>query len=188
MLTARHCRIDKTTRVVFADGSSYKITRYFVPRVRVTNDDDEHDLALIKIDGEVAGPVAEIASEAMIPPNGSYAWTVGYGGKRLTKRSNRLRRLAVRILDRDYSSSAITVRAEANGAVCDGDSGGPGYIEIDNKVVLWGIDSASMHGDAKCSSRELYAKVSSEYDWIRKTIAAGPGAWPVQQRGAVSGH
>jgi V8-like Glu-specific endopeptidase len=170
VLTARHCKIDKSTRVIFADGDAYKIIKYFVPDARGSSSDDEHDFALIKIEGEVPGPVAEIADTATVPANGSGAWVVGYGGKKITKRRNPLRRLPVTILNRDFSFSAISIRTH-NGAVCDGDSGGPGYTQINDRIVLWGISSASLWGNFKCASTELYAKVSSEYEWIKRIIS-----------------
>jgi hypothetical protein len=168
VLTARHCEIDKSTRIILSDRSSYTIAQYFEPSARSTG--VEHDLALIKIQGEMPGPVADLADEAITPGNGSAAWVAGFGGKKITESDYPLRKLAVTILDRDYSSSLISVRTRAGGTVCDGDSGGPGYTTINNRIVLWGIDSAGVYGNRKCASTELYAKVSSEYDWIRRTI------------------
>jgi Trypsin len=174
VLTARHCEIDGSTRIVFADGRSRKILQYFAPKAKA-NSEDEPDLALLRIEGVALGPVAELADDSNIPANGSAAWIAGYGGKKVTERHNPLRKLAVTIVDRHYSFDAIAVRA-AGGAVCDGDSGGPGYSQINNKIVLWGIDSESMYGDGKCASAELYANASSEYDWIKRTIAAAEEA------------
>ncbi|HLZ01105.1 MAG TPA: S1 family peptidase [Bradyrhizobium sp.] len=169
ILTARHCRLDKSTRAIFPDGSSYKIVQRLVPNAKRTSRKNEYDFVILIIAANVPGPVALIADEA--PGNGSIAWIAGYGGKKLTRTANPLRKLPVEMIDRDYSPSAATVRTLKGGAVCDGDSGGPGYTQARGQIVVWGIDSAPLGGGPGCSSRELYANVTSERDWIRKTIA-----------------
>ena len=79
VLTARHCTIDATTRIVFANGHTHKIIGYFSPPRRYRDGGDERDLALLKMDDEVPGPVAELANNAITPQNGSVAWIAGLG-------------------------------------------------------------------------------------------------------------
>jgi hypothetical protein len=169
ILTARHCRLDESTRVIFSDGASYKIAQRFIPSAKRTGYENQYDFAILIIAVNIPGPVALIADGA--PENGSISWTAGYGGKKLTRTANPLRKLAVKMVNRDYSPSAATVRTLTGGAVCDGDSGGPGYTLVLGQIVVWGIDSAGANRGSTCSSRELYANVTSERDWIRKIIA-----------------
>ncbi len=171
ILVAKHCELDRSTRVIFSDGSSYKIAHAFMPIQKRTSDKNEYDFAILEIEGHVAGPVAEIADNSATPKNGSTGWVAGYGGKRVTKTNNPLRKVKVRMTDSDFSPSAVTVRISKGGAVCDGDSGGPGYTQWHRRIVVWGIDSAPLDGESNCSSHEVFAKVASEYDWIRKTMA-----------------
>ncbi|MGE5157175.1 MAG: trypsin-like serine protease [Gemmatimonas sp.] len=169
ILTAKHCRPDKSTRAIFPDGSSYKIVQRLLPNAKRTSRKNEYDFAILVIAANIPGPVALIADAA--PENGSTAWIAGYGGKKLTRTANPLRKLSVEMIDRDYAPSAATVRTLRSGAVCDGDSGGPVYTEVRGQIVVWGIDSAPLDGEPGCSSREVYANVTSERDWIRKTVA-----------------
>ena len=175
ILTARHCRLDRSSRAIFPDGSSYKILRRLVRSTKRTSRRNEYDFAILIIAANLPGPVALIADEP--PENGSMAWIAGYGGKKLTRTANPLRKLPVEMIDSDYSPSAASVRTLMGGAVCDGDSGGPGYILVRGQIVVWGIDSAPLDGGPGCSSREVYANVTSERDWIR-TIVAGFGHLP----------
>jgi trypsin len=171
ILTAHHCKPDKSSRVIFADGSSYKVAHRFTANQKPISSKNEYDVAILKIDGSAPGPVALIADDEATPKDGVTAWIAGYGGKKLTKKNNPLRKMDVTMTDRNYSPSAVIVRAKEGGAVCDGDSGGPGYMQVDGQIVVWGTDSAPLDGKARCSSREVYAKVAALYGWIEKTIA-----------------
>ena len=95
----------------------------------------------------------------------------GYGGQKPSSRNDPLRKVKVIMTNRGYSPSAVMVQTTERGAACDGDSGGPGYTERDNQIVVWGIDSAPLNGNSRCSSLEVFAKVASEHDWIKKTIS-----------------
>ena len=173
VLTARHCIVDDTTRIVFRNGDAYKVVGRFSPPSISAEMANDRDLALIKIGGVVPGPVAELADDTTTPKNGAVVWASGLGGRPITQKSNPLRKLAVTIADRNYSQFAVSVRTLGGGGVCDGDSGGPGYTEQNGTIVIWGIDNGSVRGNSKCASDEVYFKVSSEYNWI-KTIIARP--------------
>jgi trypsin len=177
ILTARHCRLDKSSRAMFSDGNSFRVVQRFVPNAKRTSHKNEYDFAIAIIAVNISGPVALIADEA--PENGSIAWIAGYGGKKLTKTANPLRKLPVEMINRDYSRSAASVRALRGGAVCDGDSGGPGYTQVLGQIVVWGIDSAPLDGRPGCSSREVYANVTAERDWIRQIISSVVASEPV---------
>ncbi len=104
ILTARHCKLDKSSRAMFADGSSYRIVQRFVPNAKRTSRKNEYDFAILVIAVDVPGPVALIAEQA--PEKGSTTWIAGYGGKKLTRKTNPLRKLPVEMISRDYSPSA----------------------------------------------------------------------------------
>ncbi len=136
ILTARHCQIDSTTRVIFSTTRRYKITGHFVPSTKPVTDKDEHDFAILRIGTNVPGPVAMISDEGATPQNGTMLWMAGYGGQKVSMRNDPLRKLAVKMTDRNYSPSAVAVRTTGAGTVCDGDSGGPGYIEQDGRIIV----------------------------------------------------
>ncbi len=159
----------KSGRAIFSDRTSYKIVQRFVPNAKRTSHENEYDFAILMININVPGSVALIADEP--PQDGSITWIAGYGGKKPTRAANPLQKLPVEMIYREYSPSAAAVRTLRGGAVCDGDSGGPGYMQVLDQVVVWGIDSAPLDGGPGCSSQEVYANVTSERDWIRKTIA-----------------
>jgi Trypsin len=171
ILTARHCEINRTTRVIFSDSHSYPLARYFTPIPKYTGND--FDGAIVEIDGVVPGPVARLGST--FPNKKSAVWVAGYGGSQITNTSNPLRKLQVEIGNWDYSRFAISVQTKNGGGVCDGDSGGPGYTIMGDQVVVWGMDSASVSGNSRCASQELYTKLIPALSWISKIMAAfGP--------------
>jgi Trypsin len=125
VLTARHCRINDTTRVIFPGGIRYKITSYFEPSRKPQSAKNEHDLAILKIDAAVPGPVAGLADDRTTPEDGTTAWMAGYGAQKPSRRNDPLRKIKVKMVDRSYSLSAVMVQTTKRGAACDGDSGGP---------------------------------------------------------------
>jgi Trypsin len=171
ILTARHCRINDTTRVILPGGIRYKITGYFEPSRKPESAKNEHDLAILKIEAAVPGLVAELADERSTPEDGTIAWMAGYGGQKPSRRNDPLRKIQVRMVDGSYSPSAVKVQTMKRCTACDGDSGGPGYTEQNKQIVVWGVDSAPADGDSKCSNVEVFAKVATEHEWIKKTIS-----------------
>ncbi len=129
ILTAKHCIIGKSTKAVFGNGSSYAITDRFAPYSEVSRVNVEHDVAVLRIDRDVPGPVAELSNKSTVPKDGAIAWTAGYGGKQVTETSNPLRKAQVAMTNANYSTYLMAVKVEKGRGVCDGDSGAPGYIE-----------------------------------------------------------
>ena len=170
VITARHCQVDKTTRITFANGDKYTVAASYMPPMDAVEENDL-DLVLLEVDHEVPGPIAEIADDASTPKNGSIVWIAGLGGQKITKKRNPLRKLPATISDRNFSSSAISVRAQRGGGVCDGDSGGPGYTELNGRIVLWGIDSGSVSENSTCAKNEVFFKISSQFDWINAMLS-----------------
>ncbi len=162
VLTAKHCKLDPSTRAIFSDGGSYKITDFFLPNLRRHRDKNEYDLVILRIDADVGGPVAQIADALSTPKNGATAWAAGFP----------LRKIEIEVIDSNYSDFAVAVRTKKGAMVCDGDSGGPAYTQENNQIVVWGINSASLYGNFTCGSRELYTKLAFENAWIAKIIAS----------------
>jgi hypothetical protein len=170
ILTAKHCQFDSSARAIFSDGSSYKIASFFLPSSRRIGP-NVYDLVILRIKADVPGPVAHIADELNTPKKGSTAWAAGFGGKKLTPTRNPLRKIEIEVIDNNYSEFLVAVRTKKDGRVCDGDSGGPAYTQESDRIVVWGINSASLYGNLTCGSRELYTKLAFENSWITKIIA-----------------
>jgi secreted trypsin-like serine protease len=49
---------------------------------------------------------------------------------------------------------------------CNGDSGGPAFVQIDGQFYLWGVTS---RGDASCNLDGIYTNALNYMDWIQKT-------------------
>lgn len=57
-----------------------------------------------------------------------------------------------------------------SGSACNGDSGGPGYLESGGKLILAGVVSRSGSG-RNCAGAEIHTRVDSHRDWIARASA-----------------
>ncbi len=169
ILTAKHCTINKTTRVIFGDGSAYKVAGFFLATAEPSAVKAKQDVAVLKIDGNVPGPVALLGDRSSLPKDGATAWTAGYGGAFVTRANNPLRKARVVIANSGYAPFLTAVQVANRGGICDGDSGGPGYTQLAGQIVVWGVDSASVYGMG-CAARELYATITLEEEWLQKLL------------------
>jgi secreted trypsin-like serine protease len=51
---------------------------------------------------------------------------------------------------------------------CNGDSGGPAFIQKGTELYLWGVTS---RGDEECASEGIYTQINAYSDWIIATEA-----------------
>jgi secreted trypsin-like serine protease len=73
-----------------------------------------------------------------------------------------LRYTTVKIQDGAYGKTEIETDETKNGS-CNGDSGGPGLINVSGKWYIWGTTS---RGDSACAKDGVYTKVTAYRDWI----------------------
>lgn len=61
---------------------------------------------------------------------------------------------------------------------CDGDSGGPIYVELDGRYYLAGTTSRPLSNDNLCGLGGIYERVDKYQDWIKAESAKHGGSWP----------
>jgi hypothetical protein len=144
---------------------------------------DGVDLALVELRGAVAdvAPIAlytdhdEQGREVVLLGRGDF----GTGRDGVQGQDQRLRRVTNRIDDVDarwlrFRFDAPPAGTHLEGVGGEGDSGGPALIEADGDVWIAGVSSWQDH-DGPLSTYgcvEYYARVSTQAEWIRTTIAS----------------
>jgi hypothetical protein len=141
------------------------------------------DLALVELQEAVASvaPIAlyadpdEQGREVVLLGRGDF----GTGRDGVQGQDQRLRRVTNRIDDVDerwlrFRFDAPPAGTHLEGVGGEGDSGGPALIEADGDVWIAGVSSWQDH-DGPLSTYgcvEYYARVSTQAEWIRTTIAS----------------
>lgn len=139
------------------------------------------DLALLEFTTVVKGvePVALYKGREEL---GLTAFIVGYGdygvaGAPLRRTDGTRRAVTNRIDDAGPKRVFLTFDAPPSGLALEGvgapgDSGGPVLIEVDGRLVLAGVSSASMNGKpGTYGVVDVYTRISSYADWIERTMA-----------------
>jgi hypothetical protein len=139
------------------------------------------DLALIEFTAPVAG-VQPIPLYKERDELGRPAFIVGYGdygvaGASLQGTDGKRRAVTNEIHDVGPKRVFMTFDAPPSGSALEGvgapgDSGGPAFIELNGRLQLVGVSSASMNGKpGSYGVVDVYTRISSYVDWIEKTIA-----------------
>lgn len=141
----------------------------------------EVDLALIEFTAPVDGiePVPlyrgqeELGKPAFIVGHGDY----GIAGAPFQRTDGKRRAVTNAIDDAGPKRVFMTFDAPPAGSALEGvgapgDSGGPAFIEVNGRLLLVGVSSASMNGKpGTYGVVDVYTRISSYADWIEKTIA-----------------
>lgn len=84
-----------------------------------------------------------------------------------------LRKTHVIVDNVTFSTTEIRVNQTKGSGACHGDSGGPAFLEIDNKFYLWGITSSidSINNDfGDCRRYSIYTNVMYFNQWMEDSI------------------
>ncbi|MEO5821070.1 MAG: trypsin-like serine protease [Vicinamibacteraceae bacterium] len=139
------------------------------------------DLALIEFTAPVAG-VQPIQLYKGRDELGRPVFIVGYGDYGVAgapfQRTDGKRRAVTNEID-DVGPKRVFMAFDAppsgsalEGVGAPGDSGGPAFVEVNGRLLLVGVSSASMNGKpGTYGVVDVYTRISSYVDWIEKTIA-----------------
>lgn len=89
-----------------------------------------------------------------------------------------LRYTTVKIQNAAYGKTEVQTDERNNGS-CNGDSGGPGLINVNGQYYVWGTTS---RGDDACKNNGIYTKVTDYRDWIQNKLnqwTAKPASLPL---------
>jgi V8-like Glu-specific endopeptidase len=199
VLTAGHCMIGKTDKAVVifrrsllnAPQSAFRIVeKYAVPSgfdADVADGSDPNDLALVLLD-RPAPPSAVPLPVSLIPvaPLAKGVMLAGYGAAKYDQKKDRisgnagfaLRTAAAEIVD----WSALITLDQSKSGVCRGDSGGPIYAEVGDRLALIATITGVVYpADAAeaCRSAGRAAVTANWVSWINLRLARW-GLPPVQ--------
>lgn len=184
VLTAAHCLAEEglEIRIVFGNdirkvNSSPLTTLSTLPHedYKAHSEDSKqtHDLGLIHFEGTLpAGfaPAKMLSSKAVFSEQQEVI-LAGYGVNNgvTSTGSGILRQVRVAILDPLFSPTEVAIDQTGGKGACNGDSGGPAYVESAGKLLLWGITSRGANG---CGQNSIYTNAARYSSWISKNKAA----------------
>lgn len=181
VLTAAHC----------VDGNPQQIAIVFAPKVQGVNASQfirgdiftqnnlwKHptqkghgDLALIHFNGAIPNGYqpTNLADKKLDLPQGTKVLLAGYGVTDGTRESGSgvLRETNTTVVGENSPTEIVTDGRQTS--VCFGDSGGPGFVQIKNEFVQWGV--ASSVSNHECNGYSVHTGVMAFRSWIK--TAAG---------------
>lgn len=185
LVTAAHCVDGKPSdlRVVF--GVSLEDTNIIIKPVeafqvsplwpvRQNQEFNSGDIAVVRFAGGLpAGykPVPMLTDAAVLK-DGQPVLLAGYGisdGVESTG-AGRLRYVETTIQNAKFSKTEVLVDQTKGKGACHGDSGGPAYIEMNGKRLLWGVTSRGVNDpNNDCSVSAAYTSIAYYTAWISMT-------------------
>lgn len=116
---------------------------------------------------------ARILTDFSVLQPGQKIVAAGYGVNRawiLKRGAGVLRTAQLEISDPAFSETEVLVDQSLKRGVCSGDSGGPGYVEIEGQLYLWGVvsrgDSIPIPLVPDCFLFSVYTRVDYYASWI----------------------
>jgi secreted trypsin-like serine protease len=188
LLTAAHC-VDgpsSSLRVVFGPDIRdpqtriiQKVEEYKVSPLwpfRQSEELNTGDVAIVRYSGglPVGFKPATLLTDVSKLANGTTVLLAGYGQSNgvTGTGSGRLRYVEVAIEDNKFSESEVLLDQRQGKGACHGDSGGPAYVKVDGKLLLWGITNRGINDPRNdCSVSAAYASVLFYASWIQRTAA-----------------
>jgi len=209
MITAAHVaeEVSPYTSFVTINGKNYTVDRVYIHPSYLTDGLAQgRDLALLHLTEPVKGvkPIPLYAGKSEL---GMTVTFVGRGDKgngetgptgndgKLRAAHNRLDRVNEGSIFFNFDAPPSALDLE--GISGPGDSGGPALAEIQGKWNIVGISSSNIgngRGLCRYGTTEMYARVSTALDWLKKTMKTNPPSnvewsfaksWPTSRAGEV---
>jgi len=140
----------------------------------------EGDIAVVRFVGalpEGYGPASILPKERKLTP-GTLVRLAGYGRTEesaLDKAGPGLREVTVPVLRARPGSYEIHLEQRGGAGACKGDSGGPGFLEQNGQLYLWGVTNRMIEWedgiDYLCQRTAVYADLRAVSDWLTSAIA-----------------
>lgn len=138
------------------------------------------DIAVLKFEGHELPtgyrPASVLFNKDLLK-TGMTVTLAGYGLDKFEKKglssvgvgSGILRKADVTLTDSQFSETEILVSMTDDKGACHGDSGGPAYLVLKNKVVLIGVTSRadSNEGALKCNQGTIYSSVPAQQEFLK---------------------
>lgn len=126
-----------------------------------------HDIALVRFSGGLPEgyKAARILKKGGNVAAGQAVIVAGYGttipGSSFG--AGRLRKAELKMEDFDYSPTEVRLDSSHGSSDCNGDSGGPAFVVIQERYYLIGVDN---WGPPSCNDFSIYARAGAHWDWI----------------------
>lgn len=188
LLTAAHCveGAPSDLRVVF--GTNLETQDVIVQRVeafrvspfwyaRQNQRLDTGDIAIVKFSGGLPEGYepAELLTDSSLLNDNDQVLLAGYGNSNGAEGTGagRLRFVETSIKQARYSRTEVLVEQSFGKGACHGDSGGPAYVHINGKRMLFGVTSRGVDDPKNdCSVSAAYTSVPYYNGWIVRTMRA----------------
>jgi hypothetical protein len=165
VLTAAHCLLDSASAVfcLKVGSSSYRV------KDRVIHPDwdtlaVDNDIGLVTLETE---PPVEPSGVTQAPPARSQpVMLVGFGSTKAGVLATGDKRVAENRVDQMWSTRfSIKGTGDGAGNVCKGDSGGPVFAEVGDRLVQVGVSSS---GSATCGELAYATRVDVYRPWLEQ--------------------
>ncbi len=188
LITAAHCvrpGATKNLRVVFGTDLTSKSTISGVGTVTgvvqsplwATNQNkptNTGDFALIRLASSLPESFfpAPILTDASVLQEGTAIVLAGYGitaGHKDPKTTNDngagvLRQVTTKMINPGFSETEMMIDESHGQGACHGDSGGPAYVQVAGKLMLFGVTSRGT--DQYCSKTVVYTSILAYLKWL----------------------
>jgi len=188
LVTAAHCvgGSPADLRVVFGLDLESKniivrpVEAYQVSPVWPVRQEQEFntgDIAIVKFRGGLAPgfTAATLLSDINLLKDGQTTLLSGYGisdGVAHTG-AGRLRFVETTVKQVNFTKSEVLIDQTKGKGACHGDSGGPAYVEVNGKKLLWGVTSRGVNDPKNdCSVAAAYTSIPFYAAWIERTAKA----------------
>lgn len=185
VVTAAHClsSVPEATAIIFDTHIHDRAPIRYVSKVRIGDHwnarsglkVDTGDIALLHYKGSTPQGYqpATLYPNTLTLKNETSTQVAGFGifdGKEKNG-AGKLRETTLKIVDVHFGFSEIKVDQRSGSAVCHGDSGGPAFVQMGEKLYLWGIASRGAEDHKQdCSQYSIFTNLNYYSFWIERNI------------------
>ena len=146
-------------------------------KVQKGQKDNWGDIAVLRFKGALPAGYApaKLLNNRAALQNGMTVTLAGYGlidGARKTD-TDSLRKVDLPLTNATFSKTEVMFDQSAGKGGCHGDSGGPAFVRLNGKLLLFGITSrgVSENGMDDCLSASIYTDAAAYTDWLKSAVA-----------------